>query len=411
MLPRYFIYLLVFAISFLALAAPARALTVQTIRGAATADKTRLVFELDAISDFRTLITTAPATLIVELPAKSVTDRAGMGLGPLGVLGVRQTRRGGLMRLEFSLKHPSQIISAFMLPKDGEKPNRLVIDYRSCVGECPATAPIGTIASPSPEQTTPDHSSPEIVDNPLPTGQDPAADLSSGPRVHTVVIDAGHGGKDPGAIGVNKTYEKNITLAAAKSLAELLEESGRYRVVMTRSTDRFILLYDRVKIARAANADLFISLHADMAPENKNAAGLSVYTLSDQASDAQTEKLAAQENKVDLLAGVDLSSTEQDVTNILIDLAMRENMNQSRFLANKVVTSMNSNAVDMIQKPHRYAGFAVLKAPDIPSILVEMGFISNPREARRLQEKSYRHDLMRALKTGVDAYFKVLEKR
>lgn len=405
MLLRHIPHLVVLTLFFCFLGASAHAITVKTIRGAAGDDKTRLVLELDDITDFGATTAENPARLIVDLPAQSITDRAGMGLGPLGVTGVKHSRNNDLMRIEFSLKNPATIASAFMLEKDGQKPNRLVIDFRPCSGPCPATRPFGTLAI-----RTPNTNSAPAAQMPSP---DPAATLpdDTEPHTYTIVIDAGHGGKDPGAIGVGGAYEKNVTLAAAKQLADLLRQDDRYKVILTRTTDRFILLPDRVKIARAANADLFISLHADMAPDNRHASGLSIYTLSDKSSDEQTEKLAAQENKVDLLAGVDLSNAQEDVANILIDLAMRENMNQSRFLAGKVVTSMNQRGVDLIQKPHRYAGFAVLKAPDIPSVLVEMGFLSNPSEARRLQSSDYRADLMRGLKNGVDAYFKVLEKR
>lgn len=404
---RHIPHLFVLTMFFCFLGLSAHAITVKTIRGAATQDKTRLVLELDDVTDFGAITTDNPARLIVELPAQSITDRAGMGLGPLGVTSVRHTRNNDIMRIEFSLKNPVTLTSAFMLEKDGEKPNRLVIDFRPCSGTCPALRPFGTLTTrPS------DIANAVSSSTPTTTASDPAA-LSDHPEPHsyTIVIDAGHGGKDPGAIGVGGAYEKNVTLAAAKQLADLLRQDDRYKVILTRTTDRFILLHDRVKIARAANADLFISLHADMAPDNRHASGLSIYTLSDKSSDEQTEKLAAQENKVDLLAGVDLSNAQEDVANILIDLAMRENMNQSRFLAGKVVTSMNQRGVELIQKPHRYAGFAVLKAPDIPSVLVEMGFLSNPSEARRLQTSDYRADLMRGLKNGVDAYFKVLEKR
>lgn len=404
MLLRHIPHLVVLTLFFCFLGASAQAITVKTIRGAAGDDKTRLVLELDDITDFGATTAENPARLIVDLPAQSITDRAGMGLGPLGVTGVKHSRNNDLMHIEFSLKNPATIASAFMLEKDGQKPNRLVIDFRPCSGPCPTPRPFGTLAI-----RTPNTNNALAAQMPPPDSATLPDDTK--PHTYTIVIDAGHGGKDPGAIGVGGAYEKNVTLAAAKQLADLLRQDDRYKVILTRTTDRFILLPDRVKIARAANADLFISLHADMAPDNRHASGLSIYTLSDKSSDEQTEKLAAQENKVDLLAGVDLSNAQEDVANILIDLAMRENMNQSRFLAGKVVTSMNQRGVDLIQKPHRYAGFAVLKAPDIPSVLVEMGFLSNPSEARRLQSSDYRADLMRGLKNGVDAYFKVLEKR
>lgn len=408
----------------------ALALTIQSIRGSAGPDKTRMVLELDDVADFRALVADGPARLIVELPATRVNDRAVVGLSRLGVSEVRQTQAGGLLRLEFILQYPVKVAQAFMLPRDGDKPDRLVIDYKrvgSVEFKSATSQTLGTLSG----RSGGGDSSPGFLGiltrpgKPVDAGvalndtsqgarnstqDEPSRTPSVRLRRYTVVIDAGHGGKDPGAIGRGDVYEKNITLASAKELARLLEQSGRYKVIMTRTTDKFILLPERVKIARRAGADLFVSLHADMAVENSDARGLSIYTLSDTASDAQTEKLAAAENKVDLLAGVDLSHEQEDVANILIDLAMRENMNQSRFFAGKIVKSMNTNGIDLLDRPHRYAGFAVLKAPDIPSVLVEMGFLSNPSETRRLQDSDYRRRLMQGLKVGIDGYFTHFEK-
>jgi N-acetylmuramoyl-L-alanine amidase len=393
----------------------AYAATIQTVRGAPGADKTRLVLELDQVSDFRAQLLDGPPRLALDLPASRLTPNAARGLDRLGITGLDQEQRGPLLRLEFTLAKPVKILSAFMLPGDGARPDRLVIDYRvvkqdefrTLTGEV-----FGTLVGASPRG----ESSSGILGT-LPRGEGQGSSNAtpappSKPRVaktYVVVIDAGHGGKDPGAV-VGRVQEKHIALAAAKELQRQLNESGRYKVVMTRSTDKFITLPERVRIARRAQADLFISLHADMSPENKSADGLSIYTLSDKSSDEQTERLAASENKVDLLAGIDLSHEQKEVANILIDLALRENMNQSRFLATKILGGMNTHRVSLLERPHRYAGFAVLKAPDVPSVLVEMGFLSNPAEVRRLQDPEHRRHLMHGLKEGVDTYFHYLEK-
>lgn len=219
-----------------------------------------------------------------------------------------------------------------------------------------------------------------------------------------IVIDAGHGGQDPGTIGRGGTQEKSITLDYARTLRKLLLAGGRYRVYMTRDDDRFILLHQRVTIARKLKADLFVSLHADSAPENM-AVGLSVYTLSEKASDAEAQALADRENKVDAVYGLDLSDQSKDVADILISLAQRDTNNRSATLAESVVISMDKNTVRLLPNPHRFAGFAVLKAPDIPSVLVETGFLSNPAEEKQLLAKPRREKIMKALAKGIDAYF------
>jgi len=226
-------------------------------------------------------------------------------------------------------------------------------------------------------------------------------------RKPIIVIDAGHGGADPGAVGSKKLLEKDITLSAARELKEALEKTGRYTVHLTRSDDRYIKLYKRVSIARHKSADLFISLHADSINKS-NVRGASIYTLSNTASDKQTARLAARENQVDLIAGVDLSHEDKEVANILIDLAMRDTMNQSKFFANTVVKNMIAKNMRVLPRTHRYAGFAVLKAPDTPSVLVEMGFMSNRKEAQLLATSSYQEKIALTLTKSIDEYFSQL---
>lgn len=223
------------------------------------------------------------------------------------------------------------------------------------------------------------------------------------PEKPLIVIDAGHGGDDPGAIGPKGTQEKDVVLTFAKALEDALTNSGKYRVMLTRDTDRFIILHERVKIARTAKANMFISIHADSAP-NDDARGLSVYTLSEKASDAETEALAAHENKADIIGGMDLSHEREDVADILISLAQRETRNQSALLADLLATSLG-NKVRLLPNTHRFAGFAVLKAPDIPSVLIETGFISHPAEEKQLKTKEYRQKLVGGIVAGVDSYF------
>ncbi len=218
-----------------------------------------------------------------------------------------------------------------------------------------------------------------------------------------VVIDPGHGGVDPGAIGVSGIYEKYITLAMARELKSQLEKQGRYKVRLTRDRDIFIRLRDRTAIARQYNADLFISLHADSVG-NPQLKGLSIYTLSQNASDAEAQALADKENKADLLAGIDLSHESADVANILIDLAQRETMNRSAGFAGGVVEEMGRET-SLLANSHRFAGFAVLKAPDVPAVLIEMGYLSNETEEHNLRQPEYRQKLAKGIARAVDRFF------
>lgn len=218
----------------------------------------------------------------------------------------------------------------------------------------------------------------------------------------TIIIDAGHGGKDTGAIGVSGVHEKNITLGYANALKEALLRTGRYKVALTRESDVYLFLKERVDVARKNKGNIFISLHADSNP-NPKATGLSIYTISEQASDAESAALAAQENKSDVIGGIDLSVEDENVANILIDLAQRETRNKASGLAESMIGHMNPK-IPLIANTHRFAGFRVLKAPDIPSVLVEVGFISSPDDERRVQSIEYKDKVVRSLVAGLDAY-------
>jgi N-acetylmuramoyl-L-alanine amidase len=228
------------------------------------------------------------------------------------------------------------------------------------------------------------------------------------PRHHTIVIDPGHGGVDPGTIGVSGVYEKDVTLSVARDVARQLDATRRYHVVMTRTTDDFIALRDRVARARAANGDLFLSLHADALP-NAAMRGASVFTLSEQASDREAAALAARENKADLIAGIDLSRHTPEVSSILLDLARRQTNNLSIGLARQLVAELGST-VPLLANSHRAAGFAVLKAPDIPSALVEMGCLSNREEDKLLRNPLYQRKLAGTLVRSVNDFFDTVLK-
>jgi N-acetylmuramoyl-L-alanine amidase len=227
-----------------------------------------------------------------------------------------------------------------------------------------------------------------------PLRQDAAAPL--------VMLDPGHGGKDPGAIGVSGTYEKQVSLAAALELKRLLETGGHYRVALTRARDIFVPLAERVAKAQEHGAALFVSMHADALLDHE-VRGASVYTLANTASDAQTDALARRENSADRFGGPKVQAPPE-VARILASLVRRETRVGSAHLARQLVGSLDQD-LPMLPNPERHAGFVVLKAADIPSVLVEMGFMSNPRDEAELRRAEHRRLVALAMKRAVDGFF------
>ena len=224
-----------------------------------------------------------------------------------------------------------------------------------------------------------------------------------------MIIDAGHGGVDPGTISADGKYEKHVTLRAAEALKRELEATGRYRVVLTRDRDIFIPLGRRVEIGRQAGGDLFVSLHADSI-KNRGIRGATVYTLSETSSDKEAAALARKENKADVIAGVDLEGESPELTQILIDLMQRETMNYSAEFANILIPEM-SREVMMRTNSHRFAGFRVLKAPDIPSVLIELGYLSNSEDTRFLTSDQGIKRLTRSIAKAIDRFFEERDRR
>jgi len=376
------------ALMLLVLLLPAAAATapleVVGARLGAYPDKTRVVFDLSAPpAGFQAFALSAPPRVVVDLPALAWRTGALNPGGGVAALRAAQRPERGQTRLVLDLEGPMEVGAAFVLPAGGGRPDRLVLDL------VPAQA--GGAARGAVHGTLP----PETAIAPAAPAPKPAR--------HRVVLDPGHGGRDPGAVS-GRIYEKDITLALARELAAQLRADGRYEVFLTRTDDRAVALHDRVAFARARGADLFVSLHADSIGR-PGVRGASVYTLSETASDAQTEMLAARENRADIIAGLDLTGADAQVTSILIDLATRDAMNKAGFVAEALVERLGAGGVPVLDNPHRYAGFAVLKAPDVPSVLVEAGFLSNRAEARALSDPGHRRTIARAIKSGIDAYF------
>jgi N-acetylmuramoyl-L-alanine amidase len=225
------------------------------------------------------------------------------------------------------------------------------------------------------------------------------------PKTPIIVIDPGHGGKDPGTIGdYARTKEKNLTLAYAKELKKSLENTKHYKVYLTRDEDLFIPLQDRVEKARKLKADLFISLHANSIAQ-ASTKGFSIYTLSKKSSDKQAEMLAQKENRVDILAGVNFSGASPDIMKTLIDLSQRDSMNSSSRFANIVIRALSKSEIKVLQNTHRFAGFAVLTAPDMSSVLIELGYLSNQHEEKQLNNLIYKRKIVASIINAINEYF------
>jgi len=316
-------------------------------------------------------------------------------------------------RLNIQTTRPAILRKMFVIPPSGNGNYRLVIDLEATsVSASAAKTPIAAGALP-----------PTAAANPAPAAAHPAATQASlpapvpepshkerHPGKPIVVIDAGHGGVDPGATSLTGAYEKNIVLALALEVKEALDKGGKVTAMLTRDRDIFIPLRERVAIARSANADLFMSLHADTV-EDSDIHGLSVYTLSQTASDAEAQALADKENKSDIVAGIDFSNESPEVTGILIDLVQRASMNESVRFAQSVITEVSHDTHQVLQNnTHRKAGFAVLKAPDVPSILVESGYLSNERDEQMLRRPDYRAKLAQALARSIEGFLAKQQK-
>lgn len=375
----------------------ARAVGVaSTIRVHDHASHTRLVLELSENIEFSVFSLADPYRIVADLPELDWTIEGNALPAPTGV--IKAVRYGlfqaGNARIVLDLESPAGVKNAFVLPATGETPYRFVVDLEKTSREkfLAGAGPqhrIGRLAA--------------VAGKPAPAKAVTESAPRDPNRKKLIVIDPGHGGVDPGTIGLSGIYEKALTLAAAKQLKSRLEATGRYRVKLTRDRDISLELAERREIARTAEADLFISLHADSIAD-KSIRGLSVYTLSEKASDREAEELAEQENKADSIIGVDLSHESQEVRHILVDLAQRESMNLATKLADRLIGELRREAT-LLRNGHRFARFAVLKSPDVPSVLIEMGYLSNRQDETALKSEGYRSKLMAAVVRGVDAHF------
>ncbi len=358
-------------------------------------DYTRITLESDAPLNFKHFTLGNPERFVIDIEGLGQSETlAGLpamvtASDPF-VADVRSAlNRPGVMRLVFELKTPIKP-SVFALNPMGDYGHRLVIDLYS------AAATPQSLAQAQP------------ADKPAQATQNASAPSGNGApkfnRLMLVAIDAGHGGEDPGARGAGGSLEKHVTLKVARKLKEKIDAEPGMRAYLTRDGDYFIPLHERVSKARGVKADLFVSVHADafIRPE---ARGSSVFALSENgATSAAARWLAKRENDADLIGGVNIDVKDQYLKRTLIDLSQTATINDSLRLADYVLKEIGE-VNDLHKNDVEQAGFAVLKAPDIPSILVETAFISNPEEEKRLNDDAYQDKLASAILSGIKAYF------
>ena len=360
----------------------------------------RVVFDATDEFDYNVFLLDTPKRLVIDTENIDVAQSLKKNKDGNHLIGQVRIGKleGGKNRIVFDLQKPVIIKKVFMLAPQSTFKWRLAIDITAST-EQEFSLKAGQSRAFSNRSRIKNNNTKSSIDK----------NKNTGVAKKIVVIDAGHGGHDPGAIGYSGVYEKTLTLATAKELKKQLDKEGRYIVYLTRSTDIFIPLRQRVKIARNHKADLFISIHADSAT-NRKAKGLSVYTLSETASDKEAAALAERENKVDIINGVNMFDQSKEVNDVLISLAQRETRNRSSELARCIELEMRKS-VKLISDTHRFAGFAVLKAPDVPSVLLEMGYLSNKEEEKLLRQEDYRRKLATSAVKAINRYFEDMKHK
>ena len=367
--------------------------TVSAARIAGDDTRTRFIADLSESVAYSVSALADPYRIIIDL--SEVQFDLGSDVGSKGRGLVSAWRFGlfapGKSRIVLDMSSPVKIDKSFVLPPVDGQPARLVIDFVKTTRQ----AFLRDFSRPGKAAATPSQQNRGKGDRKV------VIKPASGRPV--IVLDPGHGGIDSGTTGDKGTLEKAVVLNFASILKRKLERDGLYDVHLTRTDDTFVSLRKRVKMARALGAKLFISIHADSAPEDY-VRGATVYTLSERASDAVAAALAVRENSSDVLAGVDLTEEPDGVADILIDLARRETKNFSIFFSRAIVGELRS-AVRLINNPQRSGGFLVLKAHDVPSVLIELGYLSNKYDEQLLTSPEWRERTTDAIVAAVGRFF------
>lgn len=358
----------------LATAGAACAAELSALRVSEAPAQTRAVLDLSDSVDYKLFALDNPHRLVIDLQASSAAPGFDGSAGG-AILGIRTGRQDKQdLRVVLDLATAVRAKSFLLPPGDGQG-HRLVVDLEP--QQAGATAPVVRTVQQA---------------------------MGNGDRDLVIAIDAGHGGKDPGAVGAGGTYEKNVTLAIARELKRQIDAEPGMRAMLTRGGDQFIPLARRYQIAREARADLFVSIHADSVP-NRTASGSSVYVMSTRGATSQAARwLAERENRADLVGGISLSARDDTLAAVLLDLSQSGTMKASEDVAAEVLSGLTR-----IGKVHsrdvQRANFVVLRAPDVPSVLVESAFISNPAEEKRLKDPAHQRRLATAVLEGIRGYF------
>jgi N-acetylmuramoyl-L-alanine amidase len=369
--------------------------------------QTRFILDLDKAISFHAFTLADPYRVVVDIPQVNFTLPAGTGSAGRGL--IKAFRYGLVMpggsRIVFDLTGPAKVSKSYVLDAANGQPPRLVLEFE----EVDRTTFVQSLASADRPELRPALADADAAVVPATVPTEPAKEAARETPVEMdprplIVIDPGHGGIDNGTQSAGES-EKNLVLAFGLALRDRIEKSGKYRVVMTRSDDTFIPLDDRVKFARARSAALFVSIHADALPKHEgDAQGATIYTLSDKASDKEAERLAETENRADAIGGVNLTQEPTEVADILIDLAQRETKTFSNRFARLLAGEMK-NSARMYKHPLKSAGFRVLKAPDVPSVLVELGYVSNKGDREHLMSESWRSKAVESMAQAIDTFF------
>jgi N-acetylmuramoyl-L-alanine amidase len=371
-------------------------------RLAGDAKQTRFVLDLDKTIKFRAFALADPYRVVVDISQVSFQLAAGTGTAGRGL--IKAFRYGLVMpggsRIVFDLTGPARIANSYVLDAANGQPPRLVLELE----QVDRTTFVQSLAAEGRPELRPAIADAKDTAAAAEAAARPATPASGDLRP-VVVIDPGHGGIDNGTQSSGES-EKNLVLGFALALRDRIEKKGKYRVVMTRTDDTFIPLADRVRIARNQSAALFVSIHADALPRSEgDAQGATIYTLSDRASDTEAERLAEAENKADAIGGVNLTEEPTEVADILIDLAQRETRTFSNRFARLLMGEMKKSTVRMYKHPLKSAGFKVLKAPDVPSVLIELGYVSNKGDLEHLVSENWRSRTVGSMAQAIDAFF------
>jgi N-acetylmuramoyl-L-alanine amidase len=397
--------------------APSDLPSVEAARVSTTPERARLILDLSAVTEFAVASIGDPNRIVVDVKAGSVPTIATQPVAGQGIVASFTTTIAGAdrVRVELALTTPSMVQQAYLLEAVGDQPARLVVDLVTTTPEdfaaraaadlansidrvvphAVASAEPPPSAGPAPSSEFAVAEAPPVADTPPPAESRPL-----------IVLDPGHGGVDNGASAPSGIHEKDITLAFALQLRDLLVASGKFDVAMTREDDTYLTLNERVDLARANKADLFISLHADTF-QQADIRGASIYTRDERAADILDKVLTAGETHADVVAGYLPADAKPAVADILVDLMRRQVRQQAYLAAGDIVKAMEPS-VTLRRFPVRQADFFVLQAPDIPSMLIELGFMSNSADIQNLESDQWRDKVVGAIATGVEGYFTAL---